>query len=250
MGGRQDPFATSANLSGRHEEIVLPSAFGPVGMKSKGSFGISASRVVPSYETKNRWHEEHHAHPEFQQKKAVKEPEGGTDDVRRQKLAKQLWQAQEEDLSRRVTMLENLIRRTVDLPAYDTIGVAKQKKRFEIKDDYENYDQAHSAPFSSHFEGPLSGPKDWQVRDANGVEASPQYYVSPPEARMQGQSDYLEACRTVQFRAQHPVTMALAGDCQYLGRALYLDPIDDFYNPGMLYGVTVGPSGAVYPRLS
>lgn len=230
------------------EEIVLPSMFGSVPMRSKKSWGITGSKVVPTEQTSMRWLPEEHLHPcAMPEEAAVKYHPDRNSDLQRQKLARDIWKTQEEELTRRVTMLENLIRRTVDLPTFDHAGIEKKKKRNETG-EYESDDAAHRTPFASLNEGPVYGARDSQVTDPS-LDI---YYVDPARARMQADMDYLMAGESMRWRARNPVTMALSGNYQYLGRALYLDEIDEmemFYNSNMPAGVTLGPHGGVFPRM-
>jgi len=210
-------------------DIVLPSQFGPVSMGTQ-SWGMAGSRVVPSSQTQAAWHPSAHAHPSIREQQQPRpaaappppQPEPRPEqnaDLRRQQLARQLWQAQEEDLTRRVTMMENLIRRTVDLPCFDVAGDPGAKKNGPTG---ESYERNENAPGFS-LQGPVAGQQDWQVKDESGSV----FYIEPEMASKQAQSDVQRAEATMEWRSQNPVTMFMAGDPQYVAKALYLDTLEE-----------------------
>jgi hypothetical protein len=148
----------------------------------------------------------------------------------KQSVSQQMWESQEEDLTRRVTHLENLIRRSVELKAIDVPAV-KREERMDAMWQYEEWHRTHDLPFSWSYYGPIPGQLDEQA------PRNPGYYLLPDRAIHQATLDYEEACRVMQWRMRHPVTMALAGDYKYLKHELFLDEGDEYglRNQGEFY---------------
>jgi len=145
-------------------------------------------------------------------------PKVENSELRRQQIAMKMWQQSEEDLTRRVTMLENLIRRTVDIPAFDTNTFDRERQLVQWQDTDRGV-----AMFLDQHEGPLVGGLDSQVKDAEANK----YYQHPRQAMLQAQKRQLQLQADEEWRNLHPITMTLAGDCQYVKRALYLDKPED-----------------------
>merc|ERR1719162_2361614 len=115
-------------------------------------------------------------------------------------------------------MLENLIRRTVDMPAYDVAGVERKRVNQERQEE-----EREKVAFWDTFQGPVRGELDSQVTNPEDNT----YYQEPRKAMLQAEMNQLRAAKEEQYRNEHPITMTMAGDCQYVRRALYLDKPDD-----------------------
>jgi hypothetical protein len=239
----------------------------------------------------------------------------GDPDLEKQSVSQQIWASQEEDLTRRVTHLENLIRRSVELKAIDVPAVKRED--FIIRGDEIIQCSEIEAVLSSHrsvkecavfalsddrlgevvgaaalIQGPLSSaeleahaasnlpkfkvplkehiflfteelPKgatgkidkkelkrrimhDWHdpvygapfmrlhqgqydhQAGQNPDKRTAGYWMLYDKERAQATLDYEEACRVMQWRMRHPVTMALAGDYKYLKHELCLDDGDEY----------------------
>jgi hypothetical protein len=231
---------------GNGGDVVLPSVGGPVAFEGRQQFGMTSSRVVPTHGMMPPNYPNEFLKATGQAESRLPEPTQNTE-LRRQQLAMKLWHNQEEDIRRRVTMLENLIRRTVDLPTFDVVGAKK------IKDDAV-ISRRHVEPNGKAFAAdwcpfPVEGQYDNQVPEGS-------YYYQDPWARMkQAELEHHQETNTHKWRMMHPMTMAVAGDCQYVGRQLYLNPID-WYDPvyirmfGLPMGGTMNPQGILYPRMA
>jgi len=238
MAGGMPPTMPPGKGAGKGEAFALPSMFGSVNFNSQGG------SVVPSPQTMAQWHPDSYAHPAVQQPKEIVERpkelvQAPFSELRRQELAQQLWQAQEEDVSRRVTMLENLIRRTIDLPSVDVAGI-ERKKAQRSSEEYEEWMKGHSDPFVQTYM-PVMGRDDYQVSKQVRESEAPanMFYVEPQKAQLQAQAEYMKMEETMKYRRQNPVTMFMAGDYQYLQKALYLDRPND----NIMYGMYGGGYG-------
>lgn len=185
-------------------------------------WGSRAGAVVPTQQTISR------------QKEAAPQPlpdelpEVKNGELRRQQIAMRVWTQQEEDLTRRVTMLENLIRRTVDMPAYDVVGINRMTQ--EQRDRYDG--ERSRAPFTETFDGPITAELDTQVRNLENNT----YYVEPAKARLRVQHNQLMAQKQEKWRNEHPITMTMSGNYEAVAKALYIDEKkddDDLYYPTM-----------------
>lgn len=244
-------FMTKPHVPPEPEEIVFPTVGGPVSFGYK-QWGISGSKVVPTPQTMALYHPDAHSHPHVNKPKPpVPHKVINHSELHRQEVAMQLWVDHEEDLRRRVTMLENLIRRTVDLPSFDVPGHEKSKRKQYTPS---KPDEAHRRPFSDTYSGPVIGEEDTQVYDPTG-KSSPEsiYYQEPTKAKQQANVDQIKMAQTMGWRHRHPTTMALAGDCSYVQRNLYMEPINHAEKWEQLFwmgqSATVDNTGSIYPRL-
>lgn len=215
VGGGQYGTMSSSMMprSGDGNEVFLQSMFGPVSMgKQSKPWGSTAGMVVPTEQSN------------VQKQKADlgplpdELPKVPNSEIRRQQIAMQVWQKQEQDLTRRVTMIENLIRRTVDMPAYDVRAINRDQNSRDRQEPFKG-----DVPFNEVYVGPLPGGEDCQVKDAQANT----YYVEPKKAMLQAEKKQLEADAKLQWRNEHPITMTMAGDMEYVKRFLYLDKPPD-----------------------
>mmetsp|Transcript_42139 Transcript_42139/g.66819 ORF Transcript_42139/g.66819 Transcript_42139/m.66819 type:complete len:241 (+) Transcript_42139:95-817(+) len=141
-------------------------------------------------------------------------------DIENQYMSQQLWESHEKDLTRRVTHLENLIRRSVELQAVDVEKERKEERRTQLWQSQEQI-RTHATPFNQIYYGPVQGQFDGQAPN------NPGYYMEPEKAVLQATVDHEEANRIMTWRQRNPVTMALAGDYKYLKHDLCLDDGND-----------------------
>lgn len=121
-------------------------------------------------------------------------------------MAQNLWQSQEEDLVRRVTLLENFIRRSADLPAFD-IDWDTRKKREQRAADQLAAQRVHEIQFRELYDGPFY--PEGQVE-----EKQPGFYVHPGSETFKHTVEHnmVKHLKNEKFKDENQVTMFMAGD--------------------------------------
>eukprot|EP00929_Paragymnodinium_shiwhaense_P061950 TRINITY_DN3093_c0_g1_i1.p1 TRINITY_DN3093_c0_g1~~TRINITY_DN3093_c0_g1_i1.p1 ORF type:complete len:361 (-),score=60.76 TRINITY_DN3093_c0_g1_i1:29-1111(-) len=139
-------------------------------------------------------------------------------ELHRQALAEDLWRVEEADLQRRVTMLENLIRRSNEMPALDLAG------RGVLDEDREPPDPAGYVSNGEHFAkqrvGPLLAPWQNEREGQAPVWQAPEegFYTDLERERFRAPLERKEKEKVERWHQEHPLIMALAGDwCVRLG---------------------------------
>jgi len=127
----------------------------------------------------------------------------GAKELRRQQLAQQLWQSQESDLVRRVTLLENLIRRTADLPAFDVSADDRKKRERKIQDQLAA-ERVHNLQFQQLYDGPFYRPD--QATSETG------FFTNPGEERYMVEHQMVEHLKNETWKDHNQLTMFMAGD--------------------------------------
>mmetsp|Transcript_73125 Transcript_73125/g.136687 ORF Transcript_73125/g.136687 Transcript_73125/m.136687 type:complete len:213 (+) Transcript_73125:71-709(+) len=152
-----------------------------------------------------------------------------------QRAEEAVWQAQEQEISDRVAMLENLIRRTNDLPARDLAYGRDQAQARQMREEAES--RRGPQTFAAHgWVGPFySDGRAHQIAEfprvgavvpgvslGNAVQgqyarAMPlqavehDFFFDPAKAERQALKDREQKARVLAYRYDHPGLMSLAG---------------------------------------
>jgi len=131
--------------------------------------------------------------------------------ARREAAAEALWRVQDEDLARRLAMLENVLRRSTDMPTQDIpaasrVHVEQAREQQVESQQFHAKSEAHKQAFATYHEGPfmLAQTPDGEEVGVQAVKGRDMqedgYFVDPKLAEAQAERDRAEKELTKQYR--------------------------------------------------